>query len=60
MKTQSKQRWITAALALAAAPALAHEGHGMSGGHWHATDAWGLIGLAVVLAGALWFKRGGK
>jgi len=61
MKTQSTQRWITAVLSLAAAPALAHEGHGMSsGGHWHATDAWGLVGLAIALAVAVWLARGGK
>ena len=29
--------------------ALAHDGHGMEGSHWHATDLLGLVvGLAVV------------
>ncbi len=60
MKTHSTRQWVTATLALAALPALAHDGHGMSGGHWHATDAWGLVGLAVVLAAAIWLTRGGK
>jgi len=46
--------------ALAALPlwALAHDGHGMVGAHWHATDAWGFVALGVVaLAAALWFRR---
>jgi len=40
--------------------AHAHEGHGLSGGHWHASDAWGFVALAVVLAMAVWASRGGK
>jgi hypothetical protein len=49
-----------AALAALAAPAYAHEGHGLAGSHWHATDAFGLVaavGLAVL---AIWLSRGGK
>jgi len=39
--------------------ALAHEGHGMEGSHWHATDMLGLvIGLAV--AALTWRSRGDK
>jgi len=47
----------TAALATlaASAAAWAHEGHGMEGGHWHATDIWGL--LAVAAAAALYYHR---
>ena len=42
----------TAALATlaASAAAWAHEGHGMEGGHWHATDIWGLLAVAAVAA----------
>ena len=36
-------------------PALAHEGHGMEGSHWHATDIWGL--LAVAAAAALYYHH---
>jgi hypothetical protein len=46
------------ALALLAAQALAHSGHGLPGEHhWHAEDVlvWGL--LAVAAAGALWWLR---
>ena len=49
------------ALALLAANglALAHEGHGMQGSHWHATDLLGLVvGLAV--AALTWHSRGDK
>jgi hypothetical protein len=39
--------------------ALAHEGHGMQGSHWHATDLLGLVfGLAV--AALVWRSRGDK
>ena len=60
MKSPMKHGIVAAASALAALPALAHDGHGLSGGHWHATDAWGLVGLATALAAAIWLTRGGK
>jgi hypothetical protein len=42
-------------------PAFAHEGHGLSGAqHWHATDSWGLLALALAIAAAAWLGRGGK
>ena len=40
-----------------AAPLLAraHTGHGTDGvSHWHATDTWGLVALAVLMALAWW------
>jgi hypothetical protein len=46
--------------ALLAGPALAHEGHGLAGAHWHATDAWGLLVLGGLVALAIWLSRGGK
>lgn len=60
MHTRSMRRLAVAALAPLTVPALAHDGHGLVGGHWHATDAWGFIGLAAAVALALWFSRGGK
>ena len=54
-------RSAAVALALLAAHglALAHDGHGMQGSHWHATDLLGLaFGLAV--AALVWRSRGGK
>ena len=44
-----------------AAPAFAHEGHGIAGdSHWHATDTVGLLLVAAVAAAAWWYSRGGK
>ena len=52
-------RWIQTAAALAMltvhASTWAHQGHGMEGSHWHATDIWGV--LAVAAAAALLFRR---
>ena len=52
------KRWL-AACVLAGVPwwAAAHEGHGETGVHWHATDVWGFIALGVVAAVALWYQR---
>jgi hypothetical protein len=35
---------------------IAHEGHGPSGTHWHATDVWGFVALAIALAAAAWLS----
>ena len=32
----------------------------MTGGHWHATDVWGFVAVAGVLAVAIWLSRGDK
>ena len=34
----------------ASATTWAHEGHGMEGSHWHATDVWGLLAVAAAVA----------
>jgi hypothetical protein len=49
----------TLLLAALAAPlaALAHEGHGQGASHWHATDTWGFVALAIALAAAAWISR---
>ena len=64
MKTLSSPLQIAAAAALAiAAPAQAHDGHGllgMMGSHWHASDAWGFAALAIAVAVALYLSRSGK
>jgi hypothetical protein len=39
---------------------FAHENHGLSGSHWHATDVWGFMALGVAIALAIWLGRGGK
>ena len=32
----------------------------MAGSHWHATDVWGFVAVAGVLAVAIWLSRGDK
>ena len=34
--------------------AMAHDGHGVSGLHWHASDTVGFVVLAIVAAASLW------
>ncbi len=48
------------AVAVSTGAAFAHEGHGLIGPHWHATDVWGFVALALVVGVALWWHRGGK
>ncbi|HSW19975.1 MAG TPA: hypothetical protein VLJ86_22340 [Ramlibacter sp.] len=56
-----KTRWIrTAALLAVAAPAFAHDGHGLFGPHWHASDTVGLLLVCGFVALALWLALGGK
>ncbi|MEK7344798.1 MAG: hypothetical protein AAB176_03825 [Pseudomonadota bacterium] len=38
----------------AAVNALAHDGHGLSGSHWHSTDTLGFVVFAA-MALAAWF-----
>jgi hypothetical protein len=37
--------------------AAAHEGHGFSGAHWHASDLFGPAVLLAVGGAALWWGR---
>jgi uncharacterized membrane protein YqaE (UPF0057 family) len=39
---------------------FSHDGHGLTGSHWHVSDAWGFVALAVLVAVAVWLSRGGK
>ena len=60
---QNKLRFkLIAAYALSAATTavLAHDGHGMEGSHWHATDAGSFAVLGAVVALAIWLSRSGK
>jgi hypothetical protein len=40
-------------------PTLAHEGHGLYGSHWHATDVLGFVGVGAVAAvvAAIWLSK---
>lgn len=41
--------------------AHAHEGHGLDGAsHYHATDAWGFVVFAALMALVWWFTGRGK
>jgi hypothetical protein len=46
--------WIGALLT--AGLAAAHDSHGMSGPHWHASDLFGLLLVSVVLAGLVGWR----
>ncbi len=48
---------LTLAAALVALPALAHEGHGLFGSHWHASDTLGFVAVAALVGLAVWFGR---
>ena len=37
--------------------AFAHEGHGLAGLHWHATDASGFVAVAGMIAAAIWLSK---
>ena len=48
------------ALMVGANAVFAHEGHGLSGSHWHASDTWGFMTVGALLALAVWLSRHGK
>ncbi len=56
MKLFSKSLMATT-LASAACAAHAHEGHGLFGSHWHATDALGFVAVAALVGFAIWISR---
>ena len=53
---------IIAACAIStwATATFAHDGHTMAGIHWHATDVWGFMAMAAVLAVGIWLFDGDK
>ena len=51
------QRSLLAAL-FAVSPVWAHEGHGLAGAHWHATDTLGLLLVGGVATLLIWLLRG--
>jgi hypothetical protein len=48
----SAYTWATAS--------YSHDGHGLDGAHWHATDVAGFVALGVAIVAAIWLSRGGK
>jgi len=59
MKNRANRILLPIASALTS-PAWAHEGHGLGGAHWHATDAWGFALALAIGAAAWWWWRGRK
>ena len=49
--------YVTLALENAA---FSHDGHGLTGSHWHASDAGGFVAFAIAVVVAVWLSRGGK
>jgi hypothetical protein len=61
MKTLNALRIIAASAGITwAGASFGHDGHAMTGAHWHATDAWGFVALAAMTALAIWWSRAGK
>jgi hypothetical protein len=48
------------ALSMSTTAVFAHNGHGLEGSHWHATDAGSFVVLGAIVALAVWLARGGK
>jgi len=48
---------LVVAAAFYTLPALAHDGHGLFGSHWHATDALGFVAVGVLIALAVWLSK---
>jgi hypothetical protein len=40
-----------------ATAAFAHDGHGLAGTHWHATDTLGFVAVVAMVAVAIWLSR---
>ncbi len=45
------------ALFMGAKATFAHDGHGMAGTHWHATDAWGFVAVTALVVMAIWLSK---
>ncbi len=43
-----------------ASAVFAHDGHGLGGSHWHATDVWGFVVVGALSALVVWIARKGK
>ncbi len=50
----------TYAVLTGAGTAFAHDGHGLAGSHWHATDVWGFVVVGGLAAVAIWVSRKNK
>ena len=61
MSTKNTLKFIAiAAMNTMFSTVFAHDGHGLPGAHWHATDVLGFVALGAVVAVASWLSRGDK
>jgi len=61
MNLQNALKTIAAcAIPTWATATFVHDGHAMAGSHWHATDVWGFMAMAAVLALGIWLSGGDK
>ncbi len=42
---------------MGATAVFSHDGHGLAGMHWHATDTLGFVVVAAMIAVAIWLSR---
>ena len=54
--TRHRRTVALAGFAGACSSTFAHEGHGLFGSHWHATDALGFVAVAAVVVVAVWWS----
>ncbi|NIC40204.1 hypothetical protein [Aquabacterium sp. A08] len=57
LQSLTRSTCIGLSAALLAGTGHAHDGHGLFGAHWHATDTLGFVALALAVGAALWLSR---
>ena len=57
MITFTRQFIAASALFTWATAVFSHDGHGLSGTHWHATDALGFVVISGLIAVAIWLSK---
>ena len=48
------------AMSTGASTVFAHDGHGLTGSHWHSTDVMGFVAVGCLTAFAIWLSRRDK
>ena len=57
MRTSPAPRLAALPATLLPLLAQAHDGHGLEGSHWHATDSFGWVAALALMALAVWLSR---
>lgn len=61
MKNKIATQFIAACVTLTVTgAAFGHDNHGLSGAHWHASDAWGFVVTGLLVALAVWLGGRGR